>query len=216
MIKTLLVLVTFLAIGWQADTRKPDDCSWENKSQTRKAVKTRSVAAGAAYLNYKDGKPIDFDEWFALTCSLDAKVPKTIPADSAIEGAETIRVSLRGYVLGAHFERDSDHDTQLELGATPAWDADHVLVELPPGDEFCSAQKELWAILRADGCTTDECFMRKPVEVIVTGYVMLGGNATAAPDYCHFRSTRGMRLGDQPAKLFGAWRLQPAFSIRKA
>jgi hypothetical protein len=215
MMKPVLILLLLLGIGPGIDSRKPEDCSWENKSKVRKAVKTRGTAVGSSYLNYKDGQPINLNEWYTLTCSLDAKVPQTIPADSAIEGAETIRVSLRGYLLAARFERDADHDIQVELGASPDWNTDHVLVELPPGDEFCEARRELWSILRSDGCKTDECLVRKPVEVIVTGYVMLGGTSTM-PEYCHVPSTRGMRKGEEPSHLVGAWRLQPVFSDKKA
>jgi hypothetical protein len=215
MLKTFIILLLLLWMGQAVDSRKPEDCSWENKSKVRKAVKTRAASAGSSYLNYKAGKPIELNEWYTLTCSLDAKVPQTIPAESPIEGAETIRVALRGYLLGARFERDADHDIQVELGASPNWNTDHVLVELPPGDEFCEARRELWSILRSDGCKTDECLMRKPVEVIVTGYVMLGATSTM-PEYCHVPSTRGMRKGEEPSRLVGAWRLQPVFSVKKA
>ena len=101
------------------DQRKPDDCSWENKSKARKIVKTRTAASGKTYANYNNGKPVTIDQWYKFTCSLDPKVPDQIPADSPIEGAETVRVTLRGYLLSARFERDGDHDIQAEIGASP-------------------------------------------------------------------------------------------------
>jgi hypothetical protein len=197
------------------DQRKPDDCSWENKSKARKLVKTRSAESGESYINYNDGKPITVAEWYKLTCSLDAKVPEQIPADSPIKDAETIRVTLRGYLLGAHFERDGDHDMQAELAAGPEWNTDHVLLELAPGAEYCDARHGLWQLVRKDGCKTDECILRKPVEVLVTGYLLLGGSQ-GTKNYCQAPSTRGMHKGAEGSMLRGSWRLQPVFAVRKA
>ena len=209
----LLLLSTILLAG--NDQRKPDDCSWENKSKARKSVKSRSAESGKNYLNYNDGKPITIAEWYKLTCSLDAKVPSQIPADSPIEGAETVRVTLRGYLLGAHFERDGDHDIQAEIAAGPEWSSDHVLLELAPGEEYCAARHGLWQLVRKDGCNTDECIMRKPVEVLVTGYLLLG-SVQGAKNYCQARSTRGMHKGSNGSMIRGGWRLQPVFVVRKA
>jgi hypothetical protein len=214
--KPLTVLLLLATILLAADDQpKPDDCSWENKSKARKSVKTRSAESGKNYLNYNDGKPITIAEWYKFTCSLDAKVPDQIPADSPIEGAETVRVTLRGFLLGAHFERDGDHDMQAEIAASPEWSRDHVLLELAPGKEYCAARHELWQLMRKDGCKTDTCIMRKPVEVLVTGYLLLGG-APGARSYCRAPSTRGMRKGNDGSMIRGGWRLQPVFAVRKA
>ena len=208
----LLVLSTILLA--HDDPRKPDDCSWENKSRIRKAVKSRSAEIGKSYLNYNNGKPITIAEWYKLTCSLDPQVPDQIPTDAAIEGAETVRVTLSGYLLGAHFEREGDHDMQAELSATPDWNSDHVLLELAPGTEYCDARRGLWNLVRKDGCKTDECILSKPVQVIVTGYLLLGG-AQGAKNYCTAPGTRGMHKGTEGSKIRGAWRLQPVFSVKK-
>jgi hypothetical protein len=196
------------------DQQKPDDCSWENKSKARKSVKTRSAESGKSYDNYNDGKPITIGDWYKLTCSLDSKVPDQISADSPIEGAETVRVTLRGYLLAARFERDGDHDLHAEIGLDPEWDSDHVLLELASGTEYCEARHGLWKLLRKDGCTADECIMRKPIEVLVTGYLLLGG-AQGTKNYCRAPSARGMHKGDEGSRIRGAWRLQPVFAVRK-
>jgi hypothetical protein len=95
-----------------------------------------------------------------------------IPTDAPIQRAETIRVTIRGYLLGAHFERDGDHDMQAELAAGPEWNTDLVLLELAPGAEYCEARQGLWQLVRKDGCKS---ILRKPVEVLVTGYLLVGG-----------------------------------------
>jgi len=209
----LLILSTILLAA--DDPRKPDDCSWENKSKARKSVKTRSAEIGKSYVNYNDGKPITIAEWYKLTCSLDSKVPDQIPADAPIEGAETVRVTLRGYLLAARFERDGDHDMQAEVGVGPEWNSDHVLLELAPGTEYCEARHGLWKLVRRDGCKADECIMRKPIEVLVTGYLLQGG-AQGTKNYCKAPSARGMHKGDEGSRIRGAWRLQPVFAVRKA
>jgi hypothetical protein len=213
--KTIIFLLISSAILLAADDqRKPDDCSWENKSKARKFVKTRSAEVGKSYINYNDGKPITIAEWYKLTCSLDAKVPEQIPADAAIEGAETMRVTLHGYLLGAHFEREGDHDMQAEIAAGPEWNTDHVLLELAPGTEYCPARHSLWQLVRKDGCKTDQCILRKPVEVLVTGYLFVGG-AQGTKNYCQAPSTRGMHKGSEGSMIRGAWRLQPVFAVRR-
>lgn len=160
-----------------------------------------------------DGKPISIDEWYKFTCSLDAKVPEQIPADSPIQAAETNRVTLRGYLLSARFEREEDHDIQAEIGATPEWNTGHVIVELAPGGEYCQARRALWNLVRRDGCKTDQCILRKPVEVLVTGYVLLGG-AQGTKNYCTAPGARGMHKGAEGSKVLGAWRLQPVFAVK--
>jgi hypothetical protein len=213
--KTIIFLLTLSTILLAADDqRKPDDCSWENKSKTRKSVKTRSVESGKNYINYNNGKPITIPEWYKLTCSLDPKVPAQIPSDEPIAGAETVRVTLRGYLLGAHFEREGDHDMQAEIAAGPEWNSDHVLVELAPGAEYCEARHGLWQLVRKDGCKTDQCIIRKPVEVLVTGYMFLGG-AQGSKNYCQASGARGMHKENQASKIRRAWRLQPVFAVRK-
>jgi hypothetical protein len=213
--KTIIFLLISSVILLAADDpRKPDDCSWENTSKARKLVKTRSAEVGKSYINYNEGKPITIAEWYRLTCSLDAKVPDQIPAYAPIEGAETMRVIVRGYLLGAHFERDGDHDMQAEIAAGPEWNTDHVLLELAPGTEYCEARHSLWQLVRKDGCKTDQCILRKPVEVLVTGYLLLGG-AQGTKNYCQAPSTRGMHKGNEGSMIRGAWRLQPVFAVRR-
>ena len=197
----------------------PDDCSWESggaaRSGSRKAVKLRTADEGKGYTKQNRGKPISIDEWFKFTCGFDALVPKEIPADQPIKDAETIRVTLRGYVLGARFMRDGDHDIHVELGASPDWNTDHVVVEMSPGAQYCAARKALWKLVREDGCQEDQCILQKPVEVLVTGYVLIGNPPQGVTDYCHVVGNRGMRKGEQQGRVRGLWRLQPVLSVKK-
>jgi hypothetical protein len=217
MVKLWLASVVLLMISIPASAqRAPDDCSWQSESKLRKAVKLRTAAEGKNYTDYNQGRPITIDEWFKFTCGLDALVPQQIPASEPIEGAETIRVTLRGYLLGAKFERDEDHDIHVELGASSNWNTDHVVLEMSAGAEYCAARKALWNLVRRDGCRGDECILRKPVEVLVTGYVLIGNPQKGVTDYCHTIVGRGMHRGKQESRARGLWRLQPVLSVRKA
>ena len=197
----------------------PDDCSWESeggsRSGSRKALKLRTASEGKGYTKYNRGKPITIDQWFTFTCGLDGLVPKEIPADKPIEGAETVRVTLRGYLLAARFTRNGDHDINVELGAAPDWNTDHVVVEMSAGAEYCDARKALWKLIRKDGCQEDQCILQKPVEVLVTGYVLIGNPPQGVTDYCRAASGRGMRKGEQQGRVRGLWRLQPVLSFKK-
>jgi hypothetical protein len=209
-------LALLMIVSPASAQRAPDDCSWQSESKLRKAVKLRTAADGKGYTDYNQGRSITIDEWFKLTCGLDGLVPQQIPLDRPIEGAETIRVTLRGYLLGARFERDDDHDIHVELAASPDWNTDHIVLEMSAGDEYCAARQALWKLVRRDGCRGDECILRKPVEVLVTGYLLIGNPQKGVTDYCHASVSRGMRRGKQESRVRGLWRLQPVLSVKKA
>lgn len=217
MIKLSFAAVALLMIATPSSAqRAPDDCSWQSESKLRKAVKLRTTADGKSYTEYNQGRPITIDEWFKLTCGLDALVPQQIPVDRPIEGAETIRVTLRGYLLGVRFERDDDHDIHVELAASSDWNTDHIVLEMSAGAEYCAARQALWKLVKRDGCRGDECILRKPVEVLVTGYLLIGNPQKGVTDYCRASVSRGMHRGQQESRVRGLWRLQPVLSARKA
>jgi hypothetical protein len=222
-----MLLLTFASTVSAQTQLPPDDCSWSSVSEqprtvrpgsgpSRKALKLRTADAGKGYTKYNRGKPITIDQWFAFTCGLDALVPKELPVDKPIEGAETMRVTLRGYLLSARFMREGDHDIGVELGASPEWDADHMVIEMSAGPEYCNARKALWDLVRKDGCKEDQCILKKPVEILVTGYVLIGNPPQGVTDYCHAATGRGMHKGDQQqGHIRGLWRLQPVLSVKK-
>jgi hypothetical protein len=197
--------------------QRPDDCSWESTGKSRKAVKLRTTNDGASYTNFNSGQPVTLDQWFEMTCKLDALVPEKLPDDSPIAGAETVRVTIRGYLLAARFERDDDHDVHVELGATPHWHGPHIVLEMSAGPEYCKAREALWRLVLRDGCKGDQCFLRKPVEIDVSGFVLIGNPPKDAPrDYCNAKVSRGMRKGKEESQVRGLWRLQPVFSVKES
>jgi hypothetical protein len=196
--------------------KAPDDCSWESTSKSRKVVKLRTTDNGSTYTDFNSGRAISLDQWFEMTCKLDSLVPEKLPDDSPIMGAETVRVTVRGYLLAARFERDDDHDIHVELGATPRWDGPHIVLEMSAGPEYCNARQALWKLVRRDGCKGDQCFLENPVRVDVSGFVLIGNPPKDAPyDYCNAKASRGMRKGKEESQVRGLWRLQPVFSVKE-
>lgn len=198
-------------------SHSPFDCVEAPPStnpRARRFMKFRGPQAGMSYTRYNNGKPIDLAEWFSFTCGLSKSVTAT-PEDKPIEGAENIELTLRGYVLAVKFMRTGDGDINVELGSTPAWDADHMVVEMSQGKDFCKARQTLWKLAKKDGCAGDECILKKPVPVEVRGYIMLGQVPQGTTDYCNAISARGVKDDTHTARVRGIWRLQPVLALRK-
>ena len=198
----------------------PADCSWEapvsSSGRGRRAMKTRTPRDTRSYKAYNRGRAIDLTEWFRFTCSLNSLVPDQPADDKPIEGAEDVTVTLKGYVLAVKFMRGGDRDMHVELGETPDWNGDHIVVEMSPGKEYCKARAALWKIVEKDGCREDECILKKPVKVKVKGYMMSGGAPAGTTDYCHVLSPRGLKDASHESRVRGVWRLQPVFTLSKA
>ena len=109
----ILAFVLLLFIAGVVGAQRPDDCSWKSTSKSRKAVKLRTENEGVSYTNFNSGRPITLDQWFEMTCKLDALVPEKVPDDSPITGAETVRLTVRGFLLAARFERVTIREGQL-------------------------------------------------------------------------------------------------------
>lgn len=64
------------------------------------------------YRVHNRGRHITVERWYEIVCGLASKVPdkREIPEEETIPGLETVRVTLKGYLLAAKFERGEDHD----------------------------------------------------------------------------------------------------------
>jgi len=197
----------------------PGNCSWaartDGSGRGRRAMKFRNAKDGKTYKMYNNGKAITIPAWFEFTCGLNKLVPAQPPEDNPIEGAEDMIVKLTGYVMAVKFMRDGDHDLHVELGATPDWNSDHVVVEMSPGADYCDARANLWKIAEKAGCKTDECILEKPVRVEVTGYVLAGTAPKETTDYCNYVSPRGLKDAAHSPRVRGVWRLQPVLKLKK-
>jgi hypothetical protein len=225
----LLIALLFSAVSAAAQVNtaptpnvrlSPADCSWEVPASTngrgRRAMKMRTPADTKTYKNYNDGKALDLTQWFTFTCGLNSAVAAQPPEDKPIAGAEDMIVTVKGYVLAVKFMRGGDHDLHVELGETPDWNGDHIVVEMSPGKEYCKARAALWRIAEKDGCRDDECIIKKPVKVQVTGYMLSGGAPAGVTDFCHSISPRGLKDATHEPRVRGVWRLQPVLKLKKS
>jgi len=123
-------------------------------------------------------------------------------------------MNLRAF-LTALFVCTSDHDLHVELGETPDWNGDHIVVEMSPGNDDCKARASLWRIAEKDGCADDECMLKKPVKVEVRGFMLTGTAPAGSTDYCHIISPRGLKDAAHQSRVRGVWRLQPVLKLKK-
>jgi hypothetical protein len=215
-ILSALALVAMLAAITQAQAFN-NDCSLGFKGSYRKAVKNRKAADGANYTNHNNGAAITVAKWFGLACGFDSKVKgkKITTSTKVINGVETVKVTLEGFLLGAKFERHKsqgdgkDNDFHIEISDSKKWKSKHLIVEVPPGAEYCDARKEIFDIVKADGCGVDRCILKTPVKIRVTGFVFLD---SAHGKTCKIR--RGMVVGGVTGAE-GAWEIHPVLKVER-
>ena len=194
-----------------------EDCNLTFQGKYRQDVKNRKTADGASYKLHNDGNPISVKQWFTLACGLDPKVKgkAILPGTKTLPGIETIQVTLEGFLLGAKFERhvkkgdNADNDFHLEISDSKNWKYRHVIVEVPPGVEYCAARQQIFALIRGAGCGGDKCIFKAPVKIQVTGFVFLDG---AHGKTCKIK--RGLEVkGVSGAE--GAWEIHPVLQVKK-
>jgi hypothetical protein len=193
----------------------PDDCDLRYRGDGRKAVKLRTAQEGSGYTKVNGDRPIGVQEWYSLTCSLDAKVPDRVPAAEPIQGVETQIVTLQGYLVAVKF--DPDRDIHAEIGALPKWERPLVVVEVPPGKDYCAARKALWSAvekeLPSNGADTFHVMVNPP-KVRVTGYVFLdAAPGKTTPYSCRTGASRGIKAKGKRSQVQGLWEVHPVFDF---
>jgi hypothetical protein len=225
LIATFLVLISGCA-------RKPDDCSWEFLGVSRKAVKLRSENDGRTYQKFKQGNPISVAQWYDLVCSFDAKIPedfRKISEQEALRDMETIEVTLQCWLLATRLEhsegnsKEKDNDFHIEVGGEPRWDTPHVIVEIPPGPDYCDARQRVRNLTEEDSRKTGHPIKRSahvfgdPVEVLVRGYVFFDKPHAEQvrhnhEAYCQGSGGRGIHVNGA-SRVQGIWEIHPVFDI---
>jgi hypothetical protein len=102
-----------------------------------------------------------------------------------MKGIETQQVTVKGFLVAAKV--DQDNDIHAEIAGSPEWDTPHLIAEVPPGQEYCSARKALWEIVKADlpqHSVASRHILRHPQAVELTGFVFLD-TAHGKTDFCH-------------------------------
>jgi hypothetical protein len=221
----MLSAIILLAIA-----QRPDDCALEFKGHSKRSVKLRTGADGASYELWKGGEAMTLDEWFAHTCGrrFNERVPSEVddgPDAKAIAGVETARVKVKGWLLAARFEKHEDHDLHIEIGAEPKWETDHLIVEIPPGPEYCAARTTLWALVKRDRASPrhDSKVLARPVSITVEGFVFLDySHKHQSPctnrwskNWCDRNAGRGIHYPspDSPSRVRGCFEIHPVLSV---
>jgi hypothetical protein len=218
----LLASVSSVAAG-QTD---PEDCALVFQGTARKLVKLRAPSVGTGYQDLGHGEALAPSDLFGMTCDFDAKIPKKVPATKPIVGLEDRLVTIDGYLVGARFERATptskgkDNDLHLEIADTADWNQDHLIVEVPPGQDFCDARKAIWDMVLADEkasgkkSKSDAWLFETPPHVQVTGFIFLDTAHLHAGDIpCETNCGRGLRKKGGTSKVKGLWELHPVTDV---
>lgn len=188
-----------------------DGCELVFSGSDRKAVKLRP--ANLEYPSLDGGRPVSLPDFFAAVCPLDERVPARrgeVPQFEPLP-EERLSVKLRGWVMALKLEEDNDLHVQIADSPEP-FDQAQVVVEIPPGAEYCDARTEMMALFRADGGTNvRRHIFSRPPQVDVTGYLFLDAAHMRArrTDFCTNNGGRGIRRGQGASPVRGIWELHP-------
>jgi hypothetical protein len=213
------LLLFWLASQSTGRAEAPDSCSLTFEGRARRAVKLRTPQAGVHYKKINGGSPITTDQWFETMCGFDSELPDQIPTIVPMQGLENKEVTLRGFLMGAKFEKDGDQDVHAEIAGSEDWEDKHVVVEVPPGKAFCDPRTALWSLIRTDFKSAgkpeqDHWIMDQPVEVRITGFVFLD-SSHGTVDTCTKNGGRGLRKKGGVSKVEGLWEIHPVIKVEK-
>lgn len=192
-----------------------DGCDLTFAGSDRKAVKLRPANLDYTFLN--GGRPVGLPDFFAAVCPLDERVPTRrggVPQDEALP-EERLKVKLRGFVMALKLE--DDNDLHVQVGDHPEpFDQEQIVIEIPPGAEYCDARAEMMGLFRADGGTNvHRHIFNRPPQVDVTGYLFLDAAHMRArrTDFCTDNGGRGLRAGRGASPVRGIWELHPVVKL---
>lgn len=192
-----------------------DGCDLTFNGSDRKAVKLRPAGLDYTFLN--GGRPVSLPDYFATVCPLDERVPtkrRDVPDEEPLP-EERMKVKVRGFVMAMKLEEDNDLHVQIADRAQP-FDQEQIVVEIPPGAEYCDARTAMMALFRADGGTSPKRHVfNSPPHVDVTGYLFLDAAHMRArrTDYCTDNGGRGIRAGRGASPVRGIWELHPVIKL---
>ncbi len=202
----------------RAQVTSNNGCDLAFTGKSRKAVKLRPTTLNYSFNN--GGRAISVNDWFGLVCTLDPDVPATkrnIPGSKPM-AMEKLKVKMKAYVLA--FKRDPDNDLHVQIGdAAKPYKQTQVIVEIPPGAEYCEGRSNLMDLMRADGGQrlTGNYVFREPPLVEVTGYLFLDAFhiRRGSSDYCTDSGGRGIKNRLKASPVRGLWEIHPVTKLEK-
>jgi len=192
-----------------------DGCTLHFNGCDRKDVKMRRP--GLDYRAMNGGRIMTVANFYEFVCPLDVGVPTKarVPATVAMESEKQL-VRIRGHLLAAKFE--PDNDIHLQMGDSAEWEQDQLVIEIPPGQNYCEARENLMELYRADGGNRPGGYKFKtPPLVEVTGYLFLDSAHMLARrrDYCSQSGGRGFKAGLPQTMVRGIWEVHPVLTLKK-
>ena len=205
-----------------------DGCPQGFGGSDRAKEKNRPSASGATYTSLNHGNAITAAAWFDQTCQWDTELAPQRPwnkpdyQDKAVDGVETARVKLRGYLVSVKKD-PSDHDFHVEIADLPKWDSRHLIAGFPSIQFACDARATLTDLVQKDIDKYHVTFngnkhaLHKAVCVEVEGFVFLDMHHSKQGEAdCETDGGRGLHMPTPGAKskVVGLYEVHPAFSVK--
>jgi hypothetical protein len=217
----IAALLLLLLLPGRTLTQDENGCQLRFKGSDRKNVKIRKPKPRPAYTLFEQGRAISVSEWFAFVCSLDVDVPtrKTeIPKTIAMD-VEAFQVKIRAHILAAKLE--PDNDLHIQIGESAEWNQQQIVVEIPPGDNFCDARTAFMELFRRDGgdkiSRSEGYIFKTPPLAEIEGYLFLDSFHIPArsrrSDFCVTSGNRGIKNNLRRSPVRELWELHPVFRL---
>jgi hypothetical protein len=219
--RPLALALTFLCLALCLTTftsAQDNGCALRFTGSDRKAVKLRRT--NLDYTFHNGGRAVTVADFFAFVCPLDAQVPSRradIPKTEAME-QERVKIKVRAFVLAMKKDPDNDLHIQIADKAKP-YEQQQLIVEIPPGEEFCEVRSMMMGLFRADGGgSLSKHIFKKPPQVDVTGYLFLDAAHITGrrSDFCTNNGGRGIKSPKTGrSSVRGIWEVHPVISLKK-
>ena len=223
-ISAAVLCLSISLVGANKKHKKPaipiseaENCDLTFAGSSRKDVKLRPVEDGKQYSAINNGQPISVAEWLTMACStFDPETVGKAIKDSPIKGVETQTVTIEGFLMAARFENGEDHDIHAEIADEPVWSSEnhHVIVEIPPGEAYCAARKQLWDLVAGSlKHGKNYAVLNYGPKIAVTGYVFLD-TGHGGSHFCTNSGGRGIKDSSGHSDVRGLWEVHPVLDVK--
>ncbi|MGH9764478.1 MAG: hypothetical protein ACREDR_32925 [Blastocatellia bacterium] len=184
-------------------------CDLEFAGKDRKAVKLRTP--DQSYKKQNDGKPLTVADFLSLVCSLDSKVSTPVPEDQPMD-IEKVEVTLDAFIIA--MKQDADNDFHIQIADKPDANANQIIVEVPPGQDYCDARQNVHKLFLDDGGDSlAKHVFAAPPKVEITGYLFLD-SAHGKTAFCKNNGGRGIQINGKPSHVVGLWEIHPVITLK--